>query len=67
MNQVSVNMEICDGMNAEARAVKRWCDIVCALLGMLVLSPVFLLVYILLKCEGTNSVIFRQERIGYKG
>ena len=67
MNQVSVNMEICDGMNAEARTVKRWCDVVCALLGMLVLSPVFLLVYILLKCEGTNSVIFRQERIGYKG
>ena len=64
MNQVSVNMEICDGMNAEARTVKRWCDVVCALLGMLVLSPVFLLVYILLKCEGTNSVIFRQERIG---
>lgn len=67
MNQVAVNMEICDGMNAEARMVKRWCDVVCALLGMLVLSPVFLLVYILLKCEGTNSVIFRQERIGYKG
>lgn len=67
MNQVSVDMEICDGMNAEARAVKRCCDVVCAVLGMVLLSPIFLLVSVLLKCEGRGPVIFRQERVGYKG
>lgn len=60
-------MGICDGMSAEERAMKRGGDIIGALLGLVVCAPVFLLVYILLKCEGTNSVIFRQERIGYKG
>lgn len=67
MNQVSVDMEICDGMNAEARAVKRVCDVAGALLGLVVLSPVYLIVYVLLKLEGAGPVIFRQERIGYKG
>lgn len=66
MNQFSVNMEICDGMNAEARAVKRGCDIVGAIVGLVVLSPVFLLVYILLRCSGNGPVIFKQERLGYK-
>ena len=60
-------MEICDGMNAEARAVKRVCDVAGALLGLVVLSPVYLIVYVLLKLEGAGPVIFRQERIGYKG
>ena len=67
MNQVSVDMEICDGMNAEARAVKRVCDVAGALLGLVVLSPVYLIVYVLLKLEGAGPVIFRQERIGYTG
>lgn len=67
MDQFSVGMEIYDGMGAEARAVKRGCDVVFALLGLVLLSPVFLVVYILLRREGQGPVIFRQERIGYKG
>ncbi|MCD8318126.1 MAG: sugar transferase [Paraprevotella sp.] len=67
MNQVSVNMDICDGMNAEARAIKRGGDMIGALVGLIILSPLFLAVYILLKWERTGSVIYRQERIGYKG
>lgn len=67
MDQFSVGMEICDGMNAEARAIKRGCDVFFALVGLILLSPVFLLVYVLLKREGQGPVIFKQERIGYKG
>ena len=67
MDQFSVGMEICDGMNAEARAIKRGCDVVFALLGLIILSPFFLVIYVLLKHEGQGPVIFRQERIGYKG
>ena len=53
-------------MNAEARAIKRGCDVVFALLGLIILSPFFLVIYVLLKHEGQGPAIFRQERIGYK-
>ena len=67
MDQFSFGMEICDGMNAEARAIKRGCDVVFALLGLIILSPFFLVIYVLLKHEGQGPAIFKQERIGYKG
>ena len=67
MKQISVSMEIWDGMIAAEKAIKRGFDAVCALVGLIFLSPVFLLVYILLKRQGDGPVIFRQERIGYKG
>ena len=56
-----------DHMNALERGLKRVGDIVGALLGMIVLTPVFCVIYILLKTDGTNSVIFHQERIGKGG
>ena len=67
MSQMSVNMEICDGMILVERAIKKGLDTIFALLGLGILSPVFLLVYILLKKQGDGPVLFRQERIGYKG
>ncbi len=60
-------MEICDGMNVVEQTVKRGLDTIFALVSLCVLSPVFLLVCILLKCKEGGSVLFRQERIGYKG
>lgn len=60
-------MAVKDGMNRFERAVKRMFDIVCSFVGLIVLSPVFLLVYISLRVQNDGSVIFRQERIGYKG
>lgn len=56
-----------DGMNALERMMKRSADFVCALLGMLVLSPIYLIIYVLLKKQSRGSVIYSQERIGYKG
>lgn len=60
-------MVIVDGMNAFERALKRLFDVVFSFLGMIVLSPVFLIVYIVLLIQNEGSVIFKQERIGYKG
>ena len=60
-------MVIKDGMNVFERAIKRLFDVVCSFVGLLVLSPVFLIVYIRLRIQNDGSVIFRQERIGYKG
>ena len=56
-----------DGMNLAERAVKRFFDIVGAALGLVLLSPVFAIVYIKLRRQGDGPAIFQQERIGYHG
>ena len=60
-------MVIKDGMNVAERVVKRLFDIFCSFFGILVLSPVFFVVYVSLRLQNDGSVIFKQERIGYKG
>ncbi|MDG5852775.1 sugar transferase [Clostridium beijerinckii] len=47
--------------------LKRITDILCSLFGLLVLSPIFLIVGVLIKLESKGSVIFSQERIGKDG
>lgn len=54
-------------MNAVQRAVKRLLDFVFALIGLVLLSPVFLIIYIMLKRQKNGPAIFSQERIGYGG
>ena len=56
-----------DAMKPWQLFIKRFTDIVVSSIGLIVLSPVFLFVYVLLKCQGDGCVIFCQERIGYKG
>lgn len=67
IQQTILNTEIKDGMNAAERAVKRFFDFIGALLGIILLSPVYVLVYCLLKKQGDGPIIYRQERIGYGG
>jgi len=55
-----------DAMGSTQRAVKRLSDIVFSFLGMIVLSPVFLVFSIILMFDD-GPVLFKQERIGYKG
>lgn len=43
---------------------KRAFDTVVASLGLLVLSPLFLVVALLIKCDSPGPVFFRQDRIG---
>ena len=56
-----------DAMNATQRAVKRLLDFVSAAVGLVVLSPLFLIIYIMLKRQKNGPAIFSQERIGYGG
>ncbi len=49
------------------RLAKRALDVVCSGLGLLLLSPVFLIICLCLKIQGKGSVIFSQERIGKGG
>ena len=60
-------MVIKDGMNVVERVIKRLFDVFCSFFGLLALLPVFLIVYISLRLQKDGSVIFKQERIGYKG
>lgn len=54
-------------MNCVERGIKRSFDIVASLLGLIILSPAILYVYIRLRRQGDGPVIFRQERIGLHG
>lgn len=67
MGEKLMNVAIKDGMNLFERVIKRFFDIFCSFIGLVVLSPVFLIVYISLRLQNDGSVIFKQERIGYKG
>jgi len=56
-----------DGMNIFERFVKRTFDAIVSLIGLLILSPAFLYVYIRLRIQNDGPVIFSQERIGKGG
>jgi len=46
------------------RVVKRGLDFVMAFLGMVVLSPVFLVLVLAVKADSRGPVLFRQKRVG---
>ena len=56
-------------MNASfyARAGKRSFDVCCALLGVVLLAPVFLFIALLVLTTSGRPIIFRQERVGRYG
>jgi O-antigen biosynthesis protein WbqP len=45
-------------------AVKRAIDFILALLGLIVLSPVFLILIIVIKMDSRGPVLFKQKRVG---
>ncbi|MBD7911783.1 sugar transferase [Clostridium sp. Sa3CVN1] len=46
---------------------KRLIDIVCSFLGIIVLSPILLIVAIAIKLESKGAAIFVQDRVGFRG
>ena len=44
--------------------IKRVFDIVCSLIGLIVLSPFLVAVAVIIKCTSKGPVIFKQERVG---
>lgn len=47
--------------------LKRLMDIIGSLVGIIILSPVFLFVFIAIKLDSKGPVIFKQERLGKNG
>ena len=56
-----------DAMGKVQRCIKRGFDLVAAFAGIVVCSPVFLIICLLITYQGNGPVFFRQIRIGYKG
>ena len=56
-----------DAMGKLQRCLKRAFDIAAALTGIIICSPVFLVISILVTYQGNGPIFFRQIRIGYKG
>lgn len=56
-----------DAMGSIQRGVKRVLDFVMSALGLILLSPIFVIISVLMKCQGNGPIFFRQARIGYKG
>lgn len=56
-----------DNMSHSQRIIKRCGDIFFSLFGLIILSPVFLILALILKFQRNGSIIYKQERIGYAG
>lgn len=59
--------DVADAMGMWQHGVKRLFDFVFAFVGIVVLSPLMLVVYIMLKAQRNGPAIFSQERIGQGG
>lgn len=46
------------------RFIKRVIDVICSILGIIALSPVFIIVSVLIKLESKGPIIFKQLRAG---
>ena len=66
-NSIVKTKVIADGMSAMERNVKRAGDLLLATISLLLVSPLMLLIYIMVRCEDGGPAIFRQERIGRFG
>ncbi|MEO6135433.1 MAG: sugar transferase [Ginsengibacter sp.] len=47
-------------------SIKRVVDIIAALIALVILSPVFLLIMIILLFTGEHEIFYRQKRVGYQ-
>ena len=67
MEQTALKAEIRDGMNLFERVLKRSFDFVASLTALIILSPIYIVICIALLLQRDGKVLFKQERIGYKG
>ncbi|MEE0520843.1 MAG: sugar transferase [Bacteroidaceae bacterium] len=72
INQLTCSIEIMelsniDGMNSVERVLKRTFDVIGAVILLVVLSPVFLCIYVVQKLTSKGPAIYTQERVGKGG
>lgn len=49
------------------RSIKRGLDVLLSALGLLVLAPLFLLLFLIIRCDSKGPAVFRQKRVGREG
>ena len=59
-----INIRYVPLSNTGNALIKRWADILAALFGIIVTSPVMLICAILVKLSSPGPIIFKQERVG---
>lgn len=58
---------VCVQMSRTYRFLKRAMDVVVALIGLALLSPLMILIALAIRCESPGSPLFRQVRVGKGG
>lgn len=49
------------------KCIKHFLDVIIAIVLLFLFSPIFIVIAILIKLESRGPIIFKQERLGYKG
>lgn len=49
------------------RYIKRFFDFIIATIGLVILSPVLIVAFVLVKLDSKGPIFFKQQRAGYKG
>jgi len=62
-----MNLEISPVESFAYTVLKRTFDLVCAAVGIVILSPMFLAIAVLVKLSSPGPIFFRQERVGRHG
>lgn len=62
-----INIRYVPLSNTGNMVIKRAVDVVGSLFGIIITSPILLVIAILIKCTSPGSIIFKQERIGMQG
>ncbi|MGR5372463.1 sugar transferase [Photobacterium damselae] len=47
--------------------MKRFFDFICSFLGLIILSPIIILIIVWIKCDSDGPVFFLQQRVGLNG
>lgn len=64
--ETKIQEEYSDAMSPFERIIKRIFDVFVALVGIIVLFPLFVIIYVIIGFTG-GEAIYKQKRIGYKG
>lgn len=67
INTEGAEIAYIDGLNAMKRFSKRAFHVSTSFLGLILTSPLFIIISIILKIEGEGPIFFNQERIGKGG
>jgi lipopolysaccharide/colanic/teichoic acid biosynthesis glycosyltransferase len=58
---------VSDFIGSAEKVLKRWLDVVGAIAGLILFSPLLLLTAIFVKTTSRGPVLFKQKRVGYRG